>query len=139
MKTRLILSLALVGALVSNALSADYSKASNEELIKLSGKVTPKDYPDYRIEIHKRIQEMKVKDARIFREKLKESRDNAFENMTHNEYQEYKRATCLEMRKRLDSMSESQAIENGLIGPKGYGPHRRIDCHNGGPRHWHHW
>ncbi|MDE7175379.1 MAG: DUF1104 domain-containing protein [Helicobacter sp.] len=123
MKTKIILSLALAGTLVSGALAADYSKASNEELIKLSGKVAPKDYPDYRMEIHKRMQEMKVKEAREFRDRLRESHQNAYSNMTHKEYLEHHNALCAEVQKRLDTMSESQAIESGLIG-YGYGHHR---------------
>ncbi|WP_300842707.1 DUF1104 domain-containing protein, partial [Helicobacter sp. UBA3407] len=101
MKTKTILSLALISTLISGALAADYSKASNEELIKLSGKVAPKDYPDYRMEIHKRMQEMKVKDARVFRDRLRESHQNAYGNMTHKEYLEHHNALCEEVQRRL--------------------------------------
>lgn len=138
MKTKTLVSLALVGALISGAFAADYSKASNEELLKLSaGKIAPKDYPDYRMEIHKRTQEMKVKDAKVFRDKLRESRQSMYDKMTHKEYLEYKDAIHLEMQKRLDSMSEREARESGLLGYgqyKGsrYGGHRSYrDCHKG--------
>lgn len=143
MKTKLVLSFALVGALVTSALSADYSKLSNEELIKLSSsKIAPKDYPDYKIEVHKRMQEMKIKEARDFGDKLRESRNNVYDKMTRKEYQEYREATRLEMQKRLDTMSESQARESGLVG---YGYHRgyhdrgdrgyRRDCYMRGNHH----
>ena len=48
MKAKTIISI-LVGTALSAsiALAADFSKKSNDELINLSGKVTPKDYPDY--------------------------------------------------------------------------------------------
>lgn len=124
MKTKTIVSLALVGALISGAFAADYSKVSNEELLKLSaGKIAPKDYPDYRMEIHKRVQEMKVKDARVFRDKLRESRQNMYDKMTHKEYLDYQDAIHLETQKRLDSMSEKEARESGLMG-YGYGNYR---------------
>ena len=143
MKTKTIVSLALVGALISGAFAADYSKASNEELLKLSaGRIAPKDYPDYRMEIHKRTQEMKVKDARVFRDKLRESRQSMYDKMTHKEYLEYKDAIYLETQKRLDSMSENEARESGLMG---YGHYRGggkaghkgyRDCYNRGYHHF---
>ncbi|WP_297812622.1 DUF1104 domain-containing protein [uncultured Helicobacter sp.] len=123
MKTKIILSLALIGTLTSALFGADYSKTSNEELIKLSGKVAPKDYPDYKMEIHKRMQEMKVKDAREFRDRLREAHWNACDNMTQKEHQAYHNAIHLEMQKHLSSMSESQARESGLMG-YGYGHHK---------------
>lgn len=137
MKTKTIVSLALVGALLSGAFAADYSKTSNEELLKLSaGKIAPKDYPDYRMEIHKRIQEMKVKDARVFRDKLREVRQSMYDKMTHKEYLEYQDAIRLETRKRLDSMSEKEARESGLgyghkSGKYGKGGKGYRDCHRG--------
>ena len=54
MKAKTLISVLVGTALsVSVALAADFSKKSNEELVNLSGKVAPKDYPDYRMEMHK--------------------------------------------------------------------------------------
>lgn len=144
MKTKAILSLALVGALASSVFATDYSKTSNEELIKMSGKVAPKDYPDYRMEIHKRMQNMKVKDAGEFGDKLREAHWSVCGNMTQKEHQEYHDAIHQEMQKRLNSMSEAKARESGLIGYGyygygycGYGHHRGGEYGRGAGRGGH--
>ncbi|TLD86727.1 DUF1104 domain-containing protein [Helicobacter sp. MIT 05-5294] len=140
MKTKFIFSVALVGALISSALSADYSKTSNEELVKLSGKVSPKDYPDYKIEIHKRIEEMKVKDARAFQEQLRAAHLKATEKMSETEYRKYQEERRIAIQKHMDSMTGAEIRESGLMGrgfhhnrgfhdTKGYGHGKRnLDC-----------
>ena len=143
MKTKLLLSIAVVSALSLSAFGADYSKFSNDELVGLSGKVAPKDYPDYQMEVFKRTQEMKVKDAEIFNERLLEQRWNAHEAMSLQERREYHDAVRTETQKRMDKMSVQEAREKGLFGgyyrngygrdgyhhPRGYG---RDGYHRGG-------
>jgi len=71
MKTRVLLFIVVVCALSVGVFAADYSKFSNDDLVGLSGKVAPKDYPDYKMEVFKRTQKMKVEDAEIFNERLR--------------------------------------------------------------------
>ena len=131
MKTKLLLSIAVVSALSLGAFGADYSKFSNDELVGLSGKVAPKDYPDYRMEIHKRVQEMKVKDADVFRDKLWQARQNAYDAMSVKERREYHDAVRVEMQKRLDTMTVQEAREKGFMRGHGYG-HRGYGNHRAG-------
>ncbi|MCL9823028.1 DUF1104 domain-containing protein [Helicobacter colisuis] len=116
MKAKTIISI-LVGTALSAsiALAADFSKKSNDELINLSGKVTPKDYPDYKMEIHKRTQKMTLKEGRDFRKQLRDKRQSVYEQMTLKEYREYQDAIAKETAKRIDSMSEKEAYESGLL------------------------
>lgn len=139
MKAKTIISF-LVGTALSAsvALAADFSKKSNDELINLSGKVTPKDYPDYKMEIHKRTQGMTLQEARNFREQLRDKRQSVYDQMTLKEYREYRDAIAKETAKRIDSMSEKEAYESGLLRKhhknkdKGYRGQNRGDCPNKG-------
>lgn len=119
MQTKILskaLKLALVSAMsVSVVFAADFSKTSEKELIELSGKVAPKDYPDYKIELHKRILEMKVKDAKEFQQKLRNAKKEAFEKNTPKQNREYQKNIRIEVQKRLDTMSIKEARESGLM------------------------
>ena len=53
-----VLALALASA---SLFAADFSKHSLTELQNLAGKVKPEDALDYKIEIHKRIDQMTVR------------------------------------------------------------------------------
>lgn len=108
-----------------SAFGVDFSRISNEKLIEMSGRVEPKDYPDYKMEIFKRTQEMKVKDAKIFHEKLREQRRNAYDAMSLKERREYRNAIHFETQKRIDAMSVKEAREKGLL--KGYKYYREQD------------
>ncbi|WP_370524957.1 DUF1104 domain-containing protein [Helicobacter winghamensis] len=120
--------IALVGALSMSAFGADFSKVSNEKLIEISGSVAPKDYPDYKMEVFKRTQEMKVKDAEIFNERLREQRRNAHDAMSLKERREYRDAIRIETQKRIDAMSVKEAREKGLL----KGPHHLYRDHRDG-------
>ena len=58
-----LLTLSVLGSLVLSGVlfGADFEKQSNKDLLSLSGKVSPKDMPKYRLEIAKRIENMSVK------------------------------------------------------------------------------
>ncbi len=136
MKVKTFLSI-LVGAVLSAsvALAADFSKKSNDELINLSGKVAPKDYPDYKIEIHKRMQGMTLQESRDFANKLKDKSQSVYDKMTLKEYREYRESIAKEITKRVDSMTKKEAYESGLLKEgKGYFEkqkdkgHRRGGC-----------
>ncbi|WP_299549811.1 DUF1104 domain-containing protein [uncultured Helicobacter sp.] len=123
-----LVAIALVGALGLSAFGADFSKVSDEKLIEMSGSVAPKDYPDYKMEVFKRTQEMKVKDAEIFNERLREQRHNIYDTMSLKERREYRDAIRIETQKRIDAMSVKEAREKGLL--KGH--HRIYRDHRDG-------
>ncbi len=111
-----ILSIFAVSALsVSCAFAADYSKISNEGLIDLAGKVTPQDYPDYKMEIYKRVLDMKVKDAQVFYDNLCNARKKAYESMTFNQMRDYRDSVRLEIDRRLEDMTIQEGYESGLL------------------------
>lgn len=119
MKNKMLV-VVLTGALSIGAFGADFSKVSNEKLIEMSGIVAPKDYPDYKMEVFKRTQEMKVKDAEIFNARLREQKRNAHEAMSLKERREYRDAIYTETQKRIDTMSVKEAREKGLLKAKGH-------------------
>ena len=137
MKAKTLISVLVGTALsVSVTLAADFSKKSNEELVNLSGKVAPKDYPDYRMEIHKRMQKMEIQEGRDFADNLRKNAQSNYDKMTMKEYREYRKET----EKRIDSMTREEARDSGLLRGgygrgygygKGHRGHYRGDCFEG--------
>lgn len=72
--------------------AADFSSKSNDELINMAGKVSASDAKDYFGEIEKRTDEMTVKEAKAFKEKLKAQEDKVFENMKVKDVKAYKKS-----------------------------------------------
>ena len=104
------------GGLLCGLNAADFSKKSDTDLIKLSGVVKVEDFPDYKIEVTKRLKKKSSKDAQAFREKLKIQYEKATENMSVKELRAYKKATHEAMEKRISSMSAQELKESGLKG-----------------------
>lgn len=94
--------------------AADFSKHTEDELIKLSGSVKVADYPDYKIEVIKRTKQMKEKDAQSFKEKLKAQYEKATENMKVKELRAYEKSAREAMKKKIDSMTAKEIKEAGL-------------------------
>lgn len=90
-----ILAVSVLGSLVlSGALfGADFAKKSNKELISLAGKVEPKDIPEYRLEIAKRMDDMSVKEAREFEQSLHEQAQSVYDGMKLKDFRAYKHET----------------------------------------------
>ena len=141
MKAKTLISV-LVGTTlsVSVALAADFSKKSNEELVNLSGKVAPKDYPDYKMEIHKRMQKMEIQEGRDFADNLRKNAQINYDKMTMKEYREYRDEIRKETEKRIDFMTREEARDSGLLRGgygrgygygKGHRGHYRGDCFEG--------
>ncbi|MDE6978650.1 MAG: DUF1104 domain-containing protein [Helicobacter sp.] len=107
-----VLALALASA---SLFAADFSKHSLTELQNLAGNVKPEDALDYKIEIHKRIDQMTVRDARAFMQGMRENTRNAQDKMTHEEWRQYKIAVCEANRKQIDSMTVKKAREIGVF------------------------
>lgn len=102
--------LGLVGiAFTSFVMAADYSKASNKELIDIAGSIAPSDVPSYWQEITKRTQEMTVKESREFKEKIKNQKQKVYDKMKVKDFEARKTAV-------------SQAFEEFCKDPKNQCP-----------------
>lgn len=71
-------------------MAADFSKASNKELIDIAGSIPPSDVPSYHTEVKNRTQEMTVKEAREFKEKIKNQESKVIDKMKVKDYRERK-------------------------------------------------
>lgn len=91
MKTIMYLGFVSV-AFASFVMAADYSKASNKELIDIAGSIAPSDVPSYHQEVKKRTQEMTVKEAREFKEKIKNQEQKVFDKMKVKDFHARKEA-----------------------------------------------
>ena len=110
-----ILALSLVGSfLVSGLLlGEDFAKKSNKDLINLAGKVKPKDVPEYRLEIAKRIEDMSVKEAREFEESIRKQAQKVYDGMKVKEFRDYRH----EAHKALEEFCRKNKEECKLIHP----------------------
>ncbi len=107
-----VLALAFVSA---SLFAADYSKHSLTELQNLAGKVKPADALDYKIEIRKRIEQMTVKDARAFMQKVHQNTKAARDKMTRAEWDKYQAEVRKANQERIDSMTVKEARELGVF------------------------
>ncbi|RAX58666.1 hypothetical protein CCZ01_02475 [Helicobacter monodelphidis] len=119
--------------------AADFSKTSLADLQNMSGKVKPQDALDYRMELHKRMEEMTVKEAREFRQQLREKARANHDKMTKAELQKYREDVRTQMQTQLDSMLVKDArakgvLKYGMMGGKMHGKHPK----KGGPHNRHH-
>ncbi|PAF42510.1 DUF1104 domain-containing protein [Helicobacter sp. 11S02596-1] len=108
-------SMVLAGAVCASfAFGADFSKQSNDDLIKMSGVVAPKDFPDYKIELHKRMQTMTKEQAKDFHKKLEEAMEKNTDKMTLKEFRERKQAIKKAMEEKRKTMTKKELKESGL-------------------------
>ncbi|PAF49734.1 DUF1104 domain-containing protein [Helicobacter sp. 13S00477-4] len=98
----------------SVAFGADFSKKTNDELVKMAGTIAPKDAPDYRIELHKRFKTMKKPEAKKFHEALEQAMEKNTETMTLKEFRERKEAIKKAMDERRKTMTKQQIKDSGL-------------------------
>ncbi|PAF42927.1 DUF1104 domain-containing protein [Helicobacter sp. 11S03491-1] len=111
-----VTSIVLASAIcVSLSFGADFSKKSNDELIKIAGTVAPKDVPDYRIELHKRFKTMKKEDAKVFHQELETSMKQNTATMSVKDFRARKQAIQKAIDEKLKGMSKEQIKESGLV------------------------
>lgn len=110
-----VLALGIVGSLALGGVlfGVDFEKQSNKELLSLSGKVKPKDMPQYKLEIAKRIEDMSVKEAREFEKNLREQAQKVYDGMKVKEFRAYKQ----EVRKEMDRFCRDNKKECERIHP----------------------
>lgn len=110
-----LISMVLAGALCASlALAADFSKKSNDDLAKIAGTVAPKDVPDYRMELHKRVKAMKKEDAKAFHQKLETSMKKNTEKMSMKDMRARRAAIKKAIDEKTKGMTKEQIKESGL-------------------------
>ncbi|EAK5847635.1 DUF1104 domain-containing protein [Campylobacter lari] len=110
-----IVSLFIVGSLAASfAIGADFSKKSNDEILNLAKSVKAQDQADLVIEMKKRMNEMKYKDAKGFHQQF---RANLHENISKLSTQERNQRRTIvqeDMQKLTDEMSGKEIRELNL-------------------------
>lgn len=110
-----IVSLFIVGSLAASfALGADFSKKSNDEILNLAKSVKAQDQADLVIEMKKRMNEMKYKNAKDFHQQF---RANLHENISKLSTQERNQRRVIvqeDMQKLTDEMSGKEIRELNL-------------------------
>ena len=122
MKTNLFVSLVLSSALsVSVLAAADFSKNSNQSLIDMAGNVAPKDYPDYKMEVHKRMQKMTKEEAKDFKDKMRTQSQKVNDTRTLKEFRERKEAIAQAIEEKTKNMTPEELQKSGLAPHKNMG------------------
>ncbi|MCR8705306.1 DUF1104 domain-containing protein [Campylobacter sp. 2352 PW] len=110
-----IVSLFIVGSLAASfALGDDFSKKSNDEILNLAKSVKAQNQADLVIEMKKRMNEMKYKDAKDFHQQF---RANLHENISKLSTQERNQRRVIvqeDMQKLTDEMSGKEIRELNL-------------------------
>ncbi|AJD05683.1 DUF1104 domain-containing protein [Campylobacter lari] len=119
-----IISLFITSSLMASfALGADFSKKSNDEILNLAKTVNAQDQADLMIEMKKRMNEMKYKDAKDFHQQF---RTNLRENISKLSAQERNQRRAIvqeDMQKLTDNMSGKEIRELNLH-QHGKNPHK---------------
>lgn len=121
-----VLTLALGMSLAASGVlfAADYSKQSNDDLVNLAGKVAPNDMFDYQAEIRKRSENMTIKDARAFHDKIKAQETKVYDEMKVKDWKARKAAIKEAMKAKCDANPQQCPPHKGDFG-RGDG---RGDC-----------
>ncbi|MBT0827600.1 MULTISPECIES: DUF1104 domain-containing protein [Campylobacter] len=119
-----IISLFIVGSLVASfALGADFSKKSNDEILNLAKSVKAQDQADLVIEMKKRMNEMKYKDARDFHQQFKNNLRENISKLSPQERNQRRVVVRENMQKLTDNMSGKEIRELNLY-HYGKNPHK---------------
>lgn len=98
--------------------AADFSGLSNEEFVKQAGNLKPEEVPDYRIELNKRVENMKNKEATDFKKRVRKASMDAIHKLPPEEHKQYMIAVCKAMQAKTDNMTGKQIREAGLDLPR---------------------
>ncbi|HEG2606567.1 DUF1104 domain-containing protein [Campylobacter sp. W0066.1] len=110
-----IISLFIVGSLAASfAIGADFSKKSNDEILNLAKTVSAQDQADLVIEMKKRMNEMKYKDARDFHQQFRTNLRENISKLSAQERNQRKAIVQEDMQKLTDEMSGKEIRELNL-------------------------
>lgn len=100
--------------ITSFAFGADFSKKSNEEILNLAKNVSAQDQADLLIEMKKRMNEMKYKDARNFQQQFRTNLQENLSKLSPQERSQRKTIVQDDMQKLTDTMSGKEIRELNL-------------------------
>lgn len=110
-----IIGLFIMGSLAASlAFSADFSKKSNDEILNLAKSVKAQDQADLIIEMKKRINEMKYKDAKVFHQQFKSNLRENISKLSPQERSQRRVIVQEDMQKLTDEMSGKEIRELNL-------------------------
>lgn len=102
---KFVLISAVCAALCGVVSAEDYSKKSNDELVKLHGSVkNASDAADLKLEIKKRIDKMDEKVRKDFIDKLKASYEKNTENMSVKDFRAYESSVKKELKAKMEKL-----------------------------------
>ncbi|MWV62894.1 DUF1104 domain-containing protein [Helicobacter saguini] len=135
MKKFLLVS-AVCAGLCGILMAEDYSKKSNDELVKLHGSVkNASDAADLKIEIKKRIDKMDEKVRKDFIDKLKASYEKNTENMSVKEFRAYESSVKKELKAKMEKLGikhpEGHHHGGGKDSIKGHSCGENCECGHG--------
>lgn len=104
-------------SLASVGYAADYSKNSDDELIKLNnGKLKAADAADLKLEVIKRANKLEGEAKKAFLDKVKAAYDKATENFKVKDFRAYEESVRKEFKAKIDALSEEAKQEFGITG-----------------------
>lgn len=104
-------------SLASVGYAADYSKNSDDELIKLNnGKLKAADAADLKLEVIKRANKLEGEAKKAFLDKVKAAYDKATENFKVKDFRAYEESVRKEFKAKIDALSEEAKKEFGITG-----------------------
>lgn len=104
MKNILLVGAVCVG-LCGVMMAEDFSKKSNDELVRLHGYIKqPSDAADLKLELKKRIESMDGRAKKEFVEKLKDSYNKNTENMTLRDFRKYEADVKKELKAKMEKL-----------------------------------
>ncbi|EAL5902070.1 hypothetical protein DSE64_00815 [Campylobacter lari] len=110
-----IICLFIMGSLAASlAFSADFSKKSNDEILNLAKSVKAQDQADLIIEMKKRMNEMKYKDAKVFHQQFKSNLRENISKLSPQERSQRKAIVQEDMQKLTDEMSGKEIRDLNL-------------------------
>lgn len=116
-------------SLASVGYAADYSKNSDDELIKLNnGKLKAADAADLKLEVIKRANKLEGEAKEAFLDKVKAAYDKATENFKVKDFRAYEESVKKEFKAKIDALSEEAKKEFGITDG---------GCHHHGGEHKH--
>ncbi|EAK9856750.1 DUF1104 domain-containing protein [Campylobacter lari] len=119
-----IISLFIVSSLAASfALGVDFSKKSNDEILNLAKTVSAQDQADLVIEMKKRMNEMKYKDAKVFHQQFKTNLRENISKLSTQERSQRRTIVQEDMQNLTDEMSGKEIRELNLH-QHGKNPHR---------------
>lgn len=104
-------------SLASVGYAADYSKNSDDELIKLNnGKLKAADAADLKLEVIKRANKLEGEAKKAFLDKVKAAYDKATENFKVKDFRAYEESVRKEFKAKIDALSEEAKKGFGITG-----------------------